>query len=184
LNAISTLILDQQGATANRMVTGLSGFLRHTLDSDPMQRVTLGEELSALDRYLGIEQLRFGERLKVSIEVSEAARQAEVPSLILQPLIENCIKYAVSKCADGGSVAIAAVVRDGMLEMAVRDDGPGSADECRSGNGHGVGLNNTRERLRVLFGERQSVTVHNLEPRGLEVLLRIPYQPASRERVP
>ena len=182
LNAISTLILDQQGATANRMVTGLSGFLRHTLDSDPMQRVTLGEELSALDRYLGIEQLRFGERLKVSIEVSEAARQAEVPSLILQPLIENCIKYAVSKRADGGGIAVAADVRDGMLEMSVRDDGPGSADECRSGNGHGVGLNNTRERLRVLFGERQSVTVRNLEPRGLEVLLRIPYQHARRER--
>src|SRR6185503_16850618 len=104
LNAISTLILDQQGATANRMVTGLSGFLRHTLDSDPMQRVSLGDELAALDRYLSIEQLRFGERLRVSIRVSDEARAAEVPSLILQPLIENCIKYGVSKRADGGSI--------------------------------------------------------------------------------
>jgi LytS/YehU family sensor histidine kinase len=181
LNAISTLILDRQGDTANRMVTGLSGFLRHTLDSDPMQRVSLGEELAALERYLSIEQLRFGDRLRLAIHVSDEARRAEVPSLILQPLIENCIKYAVSKRIDGGGIEIAAEVKQGVLEMAVRDDGPGSADACRSGNGHGVGLANTRERLRVLFGERQSVSVRNLEPQGLEVMLRIPYQPARPE---
>jgi LytS/YehU family sensor histidine kinase len=181
LNAISTLILDREGETANRMVTGLSGFLRHTLDSDPMQRVSLGDELAALDRYLSIEQLRFGERLRVSIAVSDEARAAEVPSLILQPLIENCIKYAVSKRADGGSIEIAAEVRDGMLEMAVRDDGPGNAEDCRAANGHGVGLANTRERLRVLFGERQSVEARNLDPRGLEVRLRIPFQRVRQE---
>jgi LytS/YehU family sensor histidine kinase len=179
LNAISTLILDHDGATANRMVTGLSAFLRHTLDSDPMQRVTLGDELDALSRYLAIEQLRFAERLQVGIEVTPEARRALVPSLILQPLIENCIKYAVAKRIDGGRIEIEARVLGANLEVLVRDDGPGLGPDGTCESGHGVGLSNTRERLRVLFGERQSVTVRNLAPHGVEVCLRLPLEAAG-----
>jgi LytS/YehU family sensor histidine kinase len=176
LNAISTLILDGQNGTANRMVSGLSTFLRHSLDSDPMQRVTLGEELGALARYLAIEQLRFGERLRVAVDATAEARVALVPSLILQPLIENCIKHAVAKRIEGGSIAIAALVRGGELEICVRDDGPGL---CESPSGNGVGLANTRERLRVLYGQAQEVSVRPLEPSGLEVRLVLPFEPAS-----
>jgi signal transduction histidine kinase len=178
LNAISTLVLDGQGATANRMVTGLSAFLRHSLDSDPMQRVTLGEELGALAQYLGIEQLRFGDRLRFSLDVSDAARSALVPSLILQPLIENCVKHAVAKRIEGGSIELRARVDDGSLLIAVRDDGPGLPASGTDGNGHGVGLANTCERLRVLYGAAQAVEARNLEPHGLEVLLRMPFEPA------
>lgn len=176
LNAISTLILDGQNGTANRMVSGLSTFLRHSLDSDPMQRVTLGEELEALARYLAIEQLRFGERLRVVVDATAEARVALVPSLILQPLIENCIKYAVAKRIEGGSIAITASTSGGELEIAVHDDGPGL---CESPSGNGVGLANTRERLRVLYGQAQSVCVSPIAPRGLEVKLVLPYEPAS-----
>jgi two-component system LytT family sensor kinase len=178
LNAISTLILDNQNGTANRMLSGLSTFLRHSLDSDPMQRVTLGEELGALTRYLAIEQLRFGERLRVYVNASAEARVALVPSLILQPLIENCIKYAIAKRIEGGSISIAAEVRQDALVVAVRDDGPGLPTQPGD-HGCGVGLTNIRERLRVLYGSAQEVRVQNLLPKGLEVQLTLPFEPAS-----
>ena len=176
LNAISTLILDQQNATANRMVGGLSAFLRHSLDSDPMQRVTLHDETEALQRYLGIEQLRFGERLRVEIDVSPEARKALVPSLILQPLIENCIKFAIARRIEGGLIAIRAEVNGECLAIRVQDDGPGVPDPCPS-SGNGVGLANTRERLRVLYGDRQRMQVRNRSEGGLEVALSLPYDP-------
>jgi two-component system, LytTR family, sensor kinase len=175
LNAISTLVMDNQNATANRMVGGLSAFLRHSLDSDPMQRVSLEEELEALTRYLGIEQLRFGERLRVVIDVSPEARRALVPSLILQPLIENCIKYAISRRIEGGTIAVRAEVADEDLRLRVVDDGPGLPEACAS-NGNGVGLANTRERLRVLYGARQSVDVVSRPGGGVEVALSLPYE--------
>ncbi len=183
LNAISTLILDQEGATANRMVSSLSAFLRYSLDADPVQKVTLKQELEAIHLYLGIEKLRFAERLNLSSDIEPGVYSAQLPSLLLQPLIENAIKYAVAKRIEGGSIEIAAR-RDGeMLEIAVRDDGPGfdhAMDDLPAGNG--VGLRNTRERLRVLYGAKQSFTMRNRTPRGAEVLLRLPFEPSGAVR--
>ena len=148
LNAISTLVLDGRREQANGMVGALSGFLRYSLDSDPEQRVTLDQEIESVRRYLGIEQVRFGDRLRVGILVTPEAAGALVPSLILQPLIENAIKFAVSRREEGGRIELVAHADDGVLEITVRDDGPGSVDYVpKSGGGHGVGLANTRERL-------------------------------------
>jgi two-component system LytT family sensor kinase len=183
LNAISTLILDQNGNTANRMVSSLSSFLRYSLDADPVQRVTLKQELEAIQLYLGIEKLRFAERLTLHSDIQPAAYSAQLPSLLLQPLIENAIKYAVAKRIEGGTIEILAR-RDGdMLEIVVRDDGPGftqPGDELPAGNG--VGLRNTRERLRVLYGARQSFTMRNREPRGAEIVLRLPFEASGALR--
>jgi len=99
-----------------------------------------------------------------------------VPSLILQPLIENAIKYAVAPCAAGGTIEIAAEVRVDRLHILVRDDGPGLPPTIA---GNGVGLANTRERLRVLYGARQHLGTRNLAPHGLEILLDLPFDPAS-----
>ncbi|HSE11975.1 MAG TPA: histidine kinase [Rudaea sp.] len=183
LNAISTLVLDRKWETANHMVGSLSAFLRYSLDSDPVQRVTLAQEIDATNQYLGIEQLRFGERLRVRIEVADDARDALVPSLILQPLIENAIKYAVSRREEGGSIEIDARRNGSDLCIALRDDGPGCSNkgERAEGNGHGVGLANTRERLRVLYGERQEFGIGNREPRGAEVRIRLPFEAAAKE---
>jgi LytS/YehU family sensor histidine kinase len=182
LNAISTLVLDDKRDTAYHMVGSLSSFLRHSLDSDPEQRVSLAQEVEALNLYLSIEQLRFGERLQVAMDIEPGTREALVPSLILQPLIENAIKYAVSKREEGGRIELVAR-RDGSasdqswLDVHLRDDGPGFAETDIAPNGHArVGLANARERLRVLYGERQLLHIGNCLPHGVDVHIRLPFE--------
>ena len=177
LNAISTLILDRDNATANRMVQGLSSFLRHSLDNDPMQRVTLRQELDALTLYLDIEKIRFAERLRIETDIDEDCWRALLPSLLLQPLVENAIKYAVAKQVAGGLLRIEAERDGAQLVLRVTDDGPGcgslEGDELPPGKG--VGLRNTRERLSVLYGGSGGFSVRNLQ-RGIEVTLRLPFE--------
>jgi two-component system, LytTR family, sensor kinase len=177
LNAISTLILDNRNPTANSAVTGLSEFLRYTLDQDPMKKVTVAQEVEALNLYLSIEKMRFGERLRLDFVIDDAASTVLMPSLLLQPLVENAIKYAVSPREGGGSIRIAAHVTGGMLQLEVADDGPGMVDATRIANGRGVGIRNTRERLQVLYGDRGAVTVTNTEP-GLRLALTFPAERA------
>ncbi|MDX1517399.1 MAG: histidine kinase [Woeseiaceae bacterium] len=176
LNAISTLILDGANKTANQAVSRLSDFLRYTLDNDPMKRVTLGSELDALDLYLEIEKVRFGDRLVVARDVEDAALDALVPSLILQPLIENAIKYAISPSEDGGTLKIAARVRHGTLMLQLSDTGPGLGNGDAPKKSSGVGLKNTRERLLQLYGDHQAFTLAPNEPTGLTVTINIPYE--------
>ena len=184
LNAISTLVLDRDNATANRMVQGLSAFLRHSLDNDPMQRVTLKQELDALNLYLGIEKVRFAERLQLQTAVEGECWNALLPSLLLQPLVENAIKYAVARQVRGGTLGIAAR-RDGdVLVLEVSDDGPGCG-ELKPGqlpSGNGVGLRNTHERLQVLYGERASVEIGARAGGGTCVRLRLPFERAGSAR--
>jgi LytS/YehU family sensor histidine kinase len=177
LNAISTLILDNRNATANSAVTGLSEFLRYTLDQDPMKKVTVAQEVDALNLYLDIEKMRFGPRLTLEFAIDEGALTVLMPSLLLQPLIENAIKYAVSPRERGGRIRIGGHVTGGMLQLEVSDDGPGMIDPTRLANGRGVGIRNTRERLQVLYGERGIVSVNNTEP-GLRVALTFPAERA------
>ena len=177
LNAISTLILDHDNRTANSAVMRLSELLRYTLDQDPMKRVTLRQELDALNLYLSTERLRFGERLRVEFAVDEPALDALVPSLILQPLIENSIKYAISPREGGGLVRIEGRVRGRMLELVIVDDGPGLSSASTAG-GRGVGLRNTRERLAVLHGDRHRFVTLNAQP-GLRIEIGLPYEGAE-----
>jgi two-component system, LytTR family, sensor kinase len=180
LNAISTLILDNQNRKANHAVARLSEFLRYTLDQDPMKKVTLRQEIEALDLYLGTERLRFGERLRLEYAIEEPALSALVPSLLLQPLLENSLKYAISAREQGGLVRIEGRIREGLLELAVIDDGPGLKDEAHGGERRGVGLRNTRERLTVLYGERCRFVVLNTHP-GLRVEMALPLETATPE---
>ena len=183
LNAISTLILDNQNRKANNAVTRLSEFLRYTLDQDPMKKVTLRQEIEALDLYLGTERLRFGERLRLEYAIEEPALNALVPSLLLQPLLENSLKYAVSAREQGGLVRIEGRTREGLLELSVIDDGPGLREEAPAGERRGVGLRNTRERLTVLYGENVRFAVLNSHP-GLRVDMALPLETASSAAPP
>ena len=177
LNAISTLIMDHKADTANRMVTELSHFLRYSLDNDPMQKVSLDQEVEAMKLYLDIEKVRFEERLELDIRLDDIARTARIPSLLLQPLVENAIKYAVARSEKGGTIRLQARVFADELLMEISDDGPGipNLDQVMA-SAQGVGLNNTRERLRVIYGENHSCKFTNLEPHGLRVSIRIPYE--------
>jgi two-component system LytT family sensor kinase len=177
LNAISTLILDGQGRVANQAVGRLSEFLRHTLDQDPMKKVTLREELAALDLYLGIEKLRFAERLRLEFDVEDAALPALVPSLILQPLIENALKHAIGPREEGGRLRIEAHTDQRTLRLVVQDDGPGLPVGVTLGEGRGVGYRNTRERLAVLYGEHQQMAVRFARP-GLRIEIELPFERA------
>ena len=177
LNAISTLIMDHKADTANRMVSELSHFLRYSLDNDPMQKVSLAQEVEAMKLYLDIEKVRFEERLELDIQLDDAARKARIPSLLLQPLVENAIKYAVARSENGGAIRLQARVFADELLMEISDDGPGipNLDQVMA-SANGVGLNNTRERLRVIYGENHSCKFTNLEPHGLRVSIRIPFE--------
>ena len=175
LNSISTLILSNENRAANHAVTRLSEFLRHTLDQDPMKKVTLRQEIDALNLYLSTERLRFGERLKLEFAVEEPALDALMPSLLLQPLIENAVKYAISPREDGGCIRIEGRIREGMLELSVQDDGPGLANLEALGNGRGVGLRNTRERLAIVYGERHRFAALDARP-GLRIEVAMPLE--------
>jgi two-component system, LytTR family, sensor kinase len=150
LNAISTLVVDRRNAEAGKMIARLSDFLRMTLDRPDVEEVPLADEIEFVRRYLEIEQVRFGDRLAVTIDVDDGAWSARVPALVLQPLVENAIRHAVAPREQGGRITIAARARDGRLELSVMDDGPGLNG---NGNGTGIGLANTRERLQQLYGD-------------------------------
>ena len=175
LNAISTLIIDNKNSTANQTVVRLSEFLRYTLDQDPMKKVTLRQEIEAMNLYLTTEKLRFGERLKLEYAIEDRALEALVPSLLLQPLIENSVKYAVSPSEQGGSIRIEGRARGAMLELAVADDGPGLASSAAPNAGRGVGLRNTRERLAVLYEDRHRFATLDNKP-GLRIELGLPLE--------
>jgi signal transduction histidine kinase len=177
LNAISTLIIDNRNSVANSAVSGLSEFLRYTLDQDPMKKVTVAQELEALNLYLNIEKMRFGSRLTVRHDIDEEATNILMPSLMLQPLIENAIKYAISPREEGGRICVSARVNGTTLQLCVGDDGPGLVDPSRLTNGRGVGIRNTRERLQVLYGDRGHVAVAGTNP-GLKVSLEFPAERA------
>jgi LytS/YehU family sensor histidine kinase len=140
--------------------------------------VTLRQELEALDLYLGTERLRFGERLHLEYAIEQGALEALVPSLLLQPLLENSLKYAVSAREQGGLVRIEGRTREGLLELSVIDDGPGLREGAPVSERGGVGLRNTRERLAVLYGANHRFAVLNSHP-GLRVDMALPLELAA-----
>lgn len=179
LNAISTLVLEKEGKAANDMLTRLSAFLRYSLDSDPLQKTTLAEELRALQLYLDIEKTRFCDRLEIVFEIDPDTRCALAPSLILQPAIENAIKYAIAQMEMGGRISIEAKKEGEMLRLRVCDNGPNAPEDpdlIFKNARNGVGLVNMRDRLAHLYGARQSLTLSRLDPTGLCVSLKLPFE--------
>lgn len=180
LNAISTLVLLKDTETANSMLTKLSQFLRYSLDNDPLEQVALSYELSSVRLYLDIEKVRFEERMQVEVDIAPEAEQALVPSMLLQPLIENAIKHAIARSEEGGCIRIAACKKGDKLIIQVEDDGPGIEDiNALNGNQNGpggVGLKNIRNRLKEVYGSAHSLTFSSSSPQGCLVTVVIPYE--------
>ncbi|MBF9141940.1 sensor histidine kinase [Hymenobacter properus] len=169
LNGIATLIGDEPRA-AQRMTAKLGEFLRLVLDHTDAHQVPLAQELHFIELYLEMEQVRFAGRLAVSVEVTPAAQLAVVPHLLLQPLVENAVRHGLS--APGvGSVHIRADRRGDQLVLEVRDSGPGPYPTTP----HGVGLANTEQRLRLLYGTRYALALEAAPAQGAVVRLELPF---------
>ena len=188
LNSISTLVLLKQTEPANAMLSRLSSFLRYTLVNEPTGRVTVAQEVDTLKLYLDIERMRFEERLRTSFRIDPATEQALLPSLLLQPLVENAIKYAVSQQEAGAEITIAAQLIGQNLRITVSDTGPGlqNAPDANRLSGvtfdgsepvsTGVGLANIRDRLAQAYGENHRFETVDPPEGGFAVVIEIPLE--------
>jgi len=175
LHSISSLVLEDP-PKANSMIARLGDFLRLTLDHSDQQLVTLKEEAEFVRCYLEIEQVRFADRLTVQFKVEPATLSAEVPHLILQPLVENAIQYAIAPHAAPGRIEISATRHNDSLRLEVKDTGPGIRVTNNSIEGHGLCLSNIRARLERLYGSNFSLEMANGSSQGLAVTLVIPFR--------
>jgi two-component system, LytTR family, sensor kinase len=193
LNSISTLVLLKQTEPANAMLTRLSGFLRHTLVTQPGGKVTVAQEVETLKLYLDIERMRFEERLRTVFSIDPAAADAVIPSFLLQPLVENAIKYAVSPQEEGARISLQAQLVGNRLRLTVSDTGPGlrakaaraTLPAAMAGAGNtvstGVGLANIRDRLAQAYGDEHVFDIRTPPEGGFTVIIEIPYE---REAAP
>jgi two-component system, LytTR family, sensor kinase len=175
LNAVAGLIREARGDDAVNMIAGLSDLLRRVLEGSDRQEVPLGEEMGFLERYLEIQKMRFAERLQLSIEVPRELLAALVPSLILQPMVENAIQHGIAKSIEGGTIRIAAARTNGLLTMSVYNSGP-DLEAGWEKNGSGIGISNVRGRLRSLYGDGCTLSLRNHEAGGVEARVSFPYR--------
>jgi signal transduction histidine kinase len=175
LNTVSGLV-ERNPTGARTMLARLSGLLRHTLSDDGQQLVPLADELSMLDDYLDIMRIRFEDRLQVEMRVDDTVRDACVPDLIMQPLVENAIKHGIRPRETPGCIRIGAKRARDRLVLRVEDDGPGVGGDGLPSSSGGIGLSNVRERLRQLYGDDHDVSLHSAPEGGLVVTLQIPYR--------
>jgi LytS/YehU family sensor histidine kinase len=157
------------------MIAELSDFMRRVLAVSTRQEVPLSEEMEFTRKYLEIQKVRFVERLQLSVDVPHELLQAQVPTLILQPMVENAIKHGIAKRAQGGTVRIAASRSDGTLRLAVYNDGPGLPAGWETSQ-PGIGISNMRTRLRSLYGDGFKLELENQASDGVEVSVSVPFR--------
>ena len=174
LNAIMVLVRQEKGRQAEEMLARLSDLLRCVLEDVDAQEVPLRRELEYLELYLSIEQVRFQDRLRVEINAEPATLDAAVPYMGMQPIVENAVRHGIGRRSAAGRIEINAARVNGSLEIQVRDDGPGLSSEGLDA-AHGIGLANTRARLRQLYGDAAKLTVENGDQGGAVATLVLPY---------
>ncbi len=180
LNAIAGLVREKRGDDAIRMIAALSDFLRRVVEDSGRQQVPLAEELEFAQQYLDIQKVRFAERLQIRVDVPVELFPAQVPSLILQPMVENAVKHGIAKRVQGGAIRIAAARSNGRLTLSVYNDGPGLPEGWEKTQS-GVGISNVRTRLQNLYGDEFEMSMRNQASGGVEVSVSVPFafQPAA-----
>jgi sensor histidine kinase YesM len=176
LNSISTLVLLKQTERANAMLARLSSFLRYTLANEPTAKVTLAQEVETLKLYLEIEKMRFEDRLRPHFRIEPETIGARLPSLLLQPLIENAIKYAVTPAENGADIWITASPEGQAVRIEVADNGNNEGAEIAASPSTGVGLANIRDRLSQAYGGAHRFETRQNERGGFSVIVEIPYE--------
>jgi len=174
LNAIAGLVREKRNDAAVSMIAGLSDFLRRVVEDSERQQVPLGEELEFTRKYLDIQKARFAERLQFSVEVAEDLLPAQVPSLILQPMVENAVKHGIAKRVAGGAIRISAFRNNGTLTLHVYNDGPGLPAGWEKSQS-GIGISNVRTRLRSLYGDAFELSMRDQPPGGVEASVSVPF---------
>jgi two-component system, LytTR family, sensor kinase len=174
LNSIAGLVRDQREDAAVSMIVGLSEFLRRASEDSHRSQVTLAEEVEYLQRYLDIQKVRFGERLQVNLDIPAELLRAQVPNLLLQPLVENAIKHGIAKRVVGGTVRVAGACHNGSLSLTVYNDGPTLLTDWRETH-TGVGIGNLRTRLQILHGNESGLQLRRADAGGVEVVVTLPF---------
>jgi len=175
MNTIAMLVRKQESDEAVRTLAGLSDLLRYVLEDTRTHEVPLKQELEFVERYLAIEQIRFADRLAITIDAEPDTLDAYVPNLLLQPLVENAIRHGIARRAAASLVEVTAHKMDDDLVLMVRDDGPGLKAAQAGKVDDGVGLGNSRARLRQLYGELQSLELADAPPCGAAVRITLPF---------
>jgi LytS/YehU family sensor histidine kinase len=179
LSAIMVLVRQRNGRKAETMLSRLSDLLRHTLDDVDAQEVPLSRELDFLRLYLAIEEVRFEDRLRVRIDAGPEVSNALVPHMALQPIVENAVRHGLGQSEEPVLIHVRASRVNGYLALIVTDDGPGCPTPAFEKKG--IGLANTQNRLRGLYGKEASFSVENRAPRGVQVTMTLPYHTGRRE---
>ena len=174
MNAISTLILKNENDKANEMLDKLCEFFRYSLDVKAKTKTTLKKELELLELYLSIEKVRFGQRLKVELNIHEMAINCQVPNMLLQPLVENSIKYAIEPRKAGGTIIINAACQNNRLVLSVIDDGHGKDEQSKKG--FGIGISNTKARLDAMFNGDYDIKLMSKPEEGVTVEIAMPIE--------
>lgn len=181
LNSIAALVREQRNGDAIGMISGLSDLLRRSLDGAPHHKVELREEIEFAQKYLDIQKMRFAERLEVHMDVPGDLYSAQVPSLILQPMVENAIQHGIAQRARGGAIRISASESAGMLILRIGNDGPQLPPDWQSSH-PGIGIANVRTRLQTLYGERSTLDLYNSSSGGVEVSMSLPFVRLAEDR--
>jgi len=179
LNAINSLIECELSEKAQRMTVQLSKFLRYSLDNNPDTKLALAFEIKALELYLEIEKIRFGERLQLDFKISEEAKLALIPSLLLQPIIENSMKHVIAQNEDGGTISLLADVIDNQLVIELSDTGAGDQvdrNKIKGKKGRGVGLQNIDERLKILYPNNYQFIINVMPSGGIQTIIKLPLE--------
>jgi two-component system, LytTR family, sensor kinase len=179
LNGVVALVREGDNDGAVKMLLGLSNMLRYALDSSGRQEVPLSEELEFLNLYVGVEQMRFPDRLTVEIDVDPETNDALVPSLMLQPIVENAIRHGIAPRLAPGKVRVAARKFGDNLVLNVEDDGVG----LKQTDGKGIGLQNTRSRLTQLYQSSSDLQIKSRSKGGVEVSITLPFRTVSSEAI-
>jgi two-component system LytT family sensor kinase len=177
LHAIAGLIRADRNEAAVSMIVGLSEFLRRASENSHRSQVTLEEEVEYLQRYVDIQKVRFGERLQVSLDIPAELLRAQVPNLLLQPLVENAIKHGISQRVAGGAIRVAGTSDNGNLRLSVYNEGPHLPTDWRATH-TGVGIGNLRTRLEILHGNDSNLLLRRVDTGGVEVVVTLPLKEA------
>jgi len=179
LNGIVGLVRDNRNDAAVNMLVGLSDLLRRALEHSTQQEVELNEEISFLQLYLSIQQMRFSDRLEIEIDIDPNTACALVPSMILQPLAENALRHGIGRSVASGVVGISSHIENGFLKLIVFDNGAGLPENWQLKTSGGIGLANTAARLQQLYGENHRLEVRNRPEKGVEVVIVVPFRTNS-----